>query len=194
MELWLTGLGIEVIWSRLCIPEDNGIVERSHRTMQSWTAPGYCRDVEHLQQSLDQNTTLQREVYPNRSGQTRLARYPQLLDCPRPYQAQQEPQLWSLSQAQRPLVGRQWLRKVSANGQISLYNRNYLVGRDYAKQSLWVRFDPETSEWICLNDEAKEVKRLPSLEINPEVIRHLLVHRPNALRPKPSPSPKSENL
>ncbi|MCA1992538.1 MAG: hypothetical protein LDL41_10970 [Coleofasciculus sp. S288] len=33
------GLGIEAVWSRPCYLQDNGIVERSHRVTQAWSAP-----------------------------------------------------------------------------------------------------------------------------------------------------------
>ncbi len=64
-ELWLVGLGIEVVWSRPRYPQDNGIVERSHRTTQSWSTPNTCRSIEQLQQSLDETVRLQRQFYPN---------------------------------------------------------------------------------------------------------------------------------
>jgi hypothetical protein len=194
IALWLAGLDIEVVWSRPGKPQDNGIVERAHRTMQSWTASPDCRNLQQLQQRLDHNSLIQRQDYPDRDGQTRLQRYPQLAENQRPYQAQQESQQWSLTLAQRPLHGQQWQRKVTTHGYISLYNRNYLVGRAYAHQSLWVGFDPETAEWVCRNDAAQEVKRLPSHEINATVIRQLLVHRPRALRNNQPPKTESGQL
>jgi hypothetical protein len=182
MELWLVGLGIAVVWSRPCRPQDNGKVERSHRTTQSWSAPLYCRNLDHLQESLDQVIQVQWRYYPNRAGQTRLQQYPQLLDCPRPYQASQEEEFWSLGLVHEHLAAQQWKRRVGKNGQISLYNRSYLIDRALAKQTLWIRFDPLTSDWVCSDETGVEVKRCKSLEINAEVIRHFRFHRPSSSR------------
>ncbi|MEO1401596.1 MAG: hypothetical protein AAFV72_10170 [Cyanobacteria bacterium J06635_1] len=179
-ELWLIGLGIEVVWSRPCRPQDNGIVERSHRTTQAWSAPAYCRDLEHLQYSLDEAARVQRQLYPTETGTTRLQRYPQLLACPRPYQINKEPQLWSLQRVYSFLAQGCWQRKVDASGRISLYNHNYTVGRALGGQMLWVRFEPTTGEWLYCNEKGVIVGRSQSLEINSTVIRQLRWHRSKA--------------
>ena len=179
-ELWLVGLGIQVVWSRPCRPQDNGVVERSHRTTQAWSAPAYCRNLAHLQQSLDEAARVQRQLYPTGDGSTRLQRYPQLLERPRPYQSTQEMQLWSLQQVYDYLAQGCWQRKVDASGRISLYNRNYTVGRTLAGQTLWVRFEPTTAEWLCCDAKGQQVGRCRSLEINSEVIRELRWHRSSA--------------
>lgn len=176
-ELWLVGLGIEVVWSRPHYPQDNGIVERSHRTTQSWSAPRDCHTMEQLQKSLDEAVRLQRQFYPNAQRITRLHRYPQLLECPRPYQTAQEDQLWSLQRVYHALALGAWPRKVDASGRISLYNRNYTVSRTYAGQTLWIRFHPTTAEWLCYDPKGQLVARCQSLEINPQVIRQLKCHR-----------------
>jgi len=176
-ELWLVGLGIEVVWSRPRHPQDNGIVERSHRTTQSWSAPNHCHTLEQLHQSVDEAVRLQRQFYPNRQGLTRLQRYPQLLECPRPYQTPQEDQLWSLQQVYHYLALGAWSRKVDASGRISLYNRNYTVSRAHAGQTLWIRFHPSTAHWLCYDTSGHLVGQCASLEINPEVIRQLKWHR-----------------
>lgn len=104
-----------MVWSRPCRPQDNGIVECSHRTTQSWSAPNQCHSIEQLQQSVDEAVRLQRQVYPNRQGLTRLQRYPQLLECPRPYQTAKEDQLWSLQLVYHHLALGAWARKVDAS-------------------------------------------------------------------------------
>lgn len=183
MELWLVGLGIEVVWSRPRRPQDNGKVERSHRTTQSWSAPLYCRNLEQLQHSLDEATQVQWRHYPDRTGLTRLQRHPQLLDCPRPFPIGQEDALWSLHLVHQHLAAQQWQRRVGKNGQISLYNHYYRIDRALAGQILWVRFEPATSEWVCSNEAGQEVQRCKSLEISSQVIRQFQFYRPSSARP-----------
>lgn len=176
-ELWLVGLGIEVVWSRPRRPQDNGIVERSHRVTQSWSAPQDCHTLEQLQQHLNASAHVQRQLYPNREGLTRWARYPQLGQPLRPYQAAQEDQVWSLERVHTYLAQKCWQRKVDASSRISLYNHNYTLQRQLKGQRLWIRFDPTSSSWTCWDDKGQHVAACPSLEIQPEVICQLQLHR-----------------
>jgi hypothetical protein len=179
-QLWLIGLGIEVVFSRVHHPQDNGKVERAHRTLQAWSAPTHCHDLAHLQHSLDCAIVLQRQFYPNRHGQSRWQRFPALSHCERPYQQNHEAQHWSLSCVCAFLQTQQWQRKVDRSGRISLYNHNYHVSRAYAKQQVWVRFDATTREWVFLNQAGDEVNRAPALEIDATTIRQLQPHRSTA--------------
>lgn len=176
-QLWLIGLGIEVLWSRPRHPQDNGKVERSHRVTQAWSAPGDCRTLEQLQYHLDQVVHIHQQHYPNRQGLTRLQRYPQLLQQAQPYDPATEDHCWSLARVHAYLAQGCWQRKVDASGRISLYNRNYTLHRRWKGQTLWIRFDPTISSWTCWDDKGKQVATCPSLEINAEVICHLDVHR-----------------
>lgn len=176
-QLWLVGLGIDVVFTRVRHPQDNGKVERAHRTLQAWSAPKHCRTLLHLQQSLDRSIVLQRQLYPDRHGQTRWQRFPTLSHPYRPYQREHEAQLWSLQRVYAFLQPQQWQRKVDSSGRISLYNHNYLVSRAYAKQQVWVRFDPTQAEWVILNQAGEEINRCPALEINPTTICQLRLHR-----------------
>lgn len=176
-ELWLVGLGIDIVWSRRHCPQDNGKVERSHRTTQAWSAPRSCQTLEQLQHSLDQAVRLQRECYPDRNGLTRWQRYPDLVGSGRPYQSQQESLCWSLQRVYHHLEQGCWQRQVDGNGTISLYNRNYTVGRALARQKVWVRFSQ--GEWVIFDVKGTEVTRLSAREINAQTIRELRFARPN---------------
>lgn len=191
-ELWLVGLGIEVVWSRPRCPQDNGIVERSHRTTQAWSAPMSCRTLAHLQQHLDEVARVQRQLYPTRTGLTRLQCFPHLLQSNRPYQSAQEEQLWSLQRVYDHLAQGCWSRKVDASGRVSLYNRNYTVSRPHAGQTVWVRFDPATGEWLWIDGNGQLLGRCPSLEITSHVIRQLHVHRSSARVRKSKDSPLTQ--
>jgi hypothetical protein len=184
-------LGIEVVWSRPRYPQDNGIVERSHRVTQAWSAPSYCLTLEQLQHHLDQVVWVQRQLYPNRQGLTRLDRYPQLMQPVRPYQSAQEDQLWSIVRVQAYLAQGCWRRKVDASGRISLYNHNYTLHRHLRGQVLWIRFDPTTSCWTCWDDKGQQVAACPALEIQPEVICQLKLHRSVAKSAKSTTSTKA---
>lgn len=191
-ELWLVGLGIAVVWSRPHYPQDNGKVERSHRTLQAGSAPSYCRTLQQLQQSLDQAIYLQRQLYPQPGGLTRWQQFPALAQPHRPYRMAQEAQFWSLQRVYHYLEQRQWQRKVDSSGRISLYNRNYPVSRSCAKQQVWVHFDASSAEWVVRDATGQEVGRCLALEINSATICQLQPHRSSA-KHRQSPQPTSSD-
>lgn len=188
-ELWLVGLGIQVVWSRVRRPQDNGIVERCHRTLQAWSTPGDCKNLEALQNHLDAAILLQREHYPDEVlGQTRIERFPQFTQVLRPYRS--EADQWSLALVHEHLAQGIWKRKVDKSGRISLYNHNYNLGRSFAGLTVWVRFDPQTAEWVCSDAKGNE-HRCASLEINATGIRQLRLNRSNAKKAE-TPTPEED--
>jgi hypothetical protein len=40
------------------------------------------------------------------------------------------------------------VRQVNRTGTVSVYNRNYYVGKAYAQQEVFVRFDPQQRCWL----------------------------------------------
>lgn len=176
-ELWLVGLGIHVVWSRRHCPQDNGKVERSHRTLQAWSAPYCCQTLEQLQQWLDRDVCIQRQHYPTRWGWTRGQHYPQLALARPSYCHEQEAQQWSLQRVYQHLEVGSWQRQVDRNGTISLYNRNYCVGRALAGHKVWVSFSQ--GNWVICNAKGTEVTRIVAREINADTIVQLQVARPH---------------
>src|SRR3954464_1033684 len=80
LALWLTGLGIEVIWNRPRTPKDNAKVERMQATTSRWTEVEQCYSCSELQTKLDRAATIQREQYQlRRLGQkSRKELYPDI--------------------------------------------------------------------------------------------------------------------
>lgn len=160
LVLWLSGLDIEVIHNRPYCPQDNGKVERAHGVVKGWIEPNTCTDFKTLQVRLNQAATLQHRLYPSCSHhRTRLETYPELAQPRRSYDAETEIETWHFSRALRRLAQHRWPRKVSQTGQISLYNRNYSVGRPYAEQIVIVRLDASSLEWIVENRQGEVIRR-----------------------------------
>lgn len=170
LALWLIGLGIHVVWNRPCHPQENGRVERSHGVLQQWVEPQTCPTVGALEERLEQASRRQREAYPSVEGRSRLAAYPSLASCPRPYDDTE----WDLARVCDFLSQGRWRRRVGKMGQISLYNHRYQAGRALASQI----------EWVLLNDRGEEVIRHLARELTVETIQSL-----NVMRRKP---PRSE--
>ena len=174
LTLWLSGLGIEVIHNRPYCPQQNGQVERAHGVVKSWIEPATCANLQTLQARLDQAATVQRTLYPSCPHQRpRDQYYPALAHGGRAYAPDTEAEQWHVAQALAHLAGHRWSRKVSQTGQISVYNRNYSVGRPYAGQMVTVHLDPSALTWVIENHSGQVIARLVCSGLDAHALRTL---------------------
>lgn len=173
LALWLVGLGIEVIWNHPYRPQENGVVERAHRTTKAWVEPSTCADFAHLQQRLERANYLQRVRYPYQDGQSRWHCFQALRLKGTPYPP--TPQGWQLSRVDALLAQGLWTRRVDCCGKISIYGRNYSIGGQYAHQSVLLRFDPDTRAWQVYDERGTCLKSMPTRELSQASIVGLTV-------------------
>jgi len=157
--LWLIGLDIHHHTIRPGKPTDNAGVERNHRTLMDYvvstealaSAAAFQR---HLAQGWHELTFDLPSAAPGCAGKPPIVAHPDLLQPPRPYQAGQEWALFDLQRVDHFLAKFTWQRKVTASGQVSLGGQHhyYSVGRAYAKQLVWVRFDPTDRHFVFFAD------------------------------------------
>jgi hypothetical protein len=188
--LWLIGLGVAVTWNPPRRPQDNGKVERTQGVTQQWVEPGRCADRTRLVGRLEWAVRIQREVYPAIGGRTRLEAYPALRQRRRPYARCDEETLWDLGRVAAFLSGGVWRRRVSRTGQISLYNRNYRVGRRHAGQEVSVRYEAAGGQWVLQDAQGQELARHAADQITRERIMdldvmHQRVHKKSGAPAKP---------
>jgi hypothetical protein len=185
--LWLIGVGIQMIWNRPRSPQENAKVERCNGLIGSWGDPATCADHAQWEARLGEIVVIQREQYvPRRLGQARRAAYP-ALTAPRREAPAAEP--FELERVKQYLAAGRWPRRVSKIGQITFYGKAHRVGRAWAGEQVWLRFDPRTSEWVVEAKEGKELIRHPAEQITTERICGLQVSHP---RP-PSRKKKRQN-
>lgn len=178
LALWLIGLDVGVIWNRPRRPEENGTVERTQGVTRQWVEPTRCPDRAHLPGRLDWAVRIQREAYPALGGRTRLEAHPALRRPRRPYARAEEEALWDLGRVEAILSGGVWRRRVSRTGQISLYNRNYRVGRGHAGQEVSVRYEAAGRQWVVQEARGRELARHAAEQITRERIISLeVMHR-----------------
>jgi transposase InsO family protein len=179
LALWLIGLGVNMIWNKPRCPQMNGVVERSQGVTQQWVEPQTLADSTRLQARLDWAVHIQRELYPAVAGRSRLAAFPALATPRRRYQIEIEDALWSLDQVDRFLTQGVWRRRVGRSGQISLYARDYWVGKHQTGQDVSVRFDPTDRHWVVCDHRGQELRRHRAEQLTRERIVGLKVaHRP----------------
>ena len=174
LSLWLRGLGIEVIWNRPAHPQENGWVERFHGLLATWGEPERCADWDAWTQSVAQVVQVQREAYPAVEARSRLAAHPELRQNPRRFPpADEEAPAWKLAPVLQLLAGGLWRRQVGKKGQITLYHRPFSVGSRRAGQTVFVRLDPDTREWVVRDRQGQEIRRHAARELTAERIQAL---------------------
>jgi transposase InsO family protein len=198
LELWLAGLGVEVRANPPRRPQDNGVVERSQGTGKRWAEPHQAASAAELQSNLDAMDRRQRESYPYHGRASRLAAHPGLehsgrsydesqeercwftlgtfngLNGSGSYDESQEERCWSLEKARDLLAGYVVPRRVDRSGMASVYNRNYYVGKTYAEQLVYVRYDPQQQLWLFQDGDGHQLNRQKASEINATNIRGLM--------------------
>jgi hypothetical protein len=163
-------------------PQDNGVVERSQGVGKRWCEPWTCGSSVELQERLEVMDRVQRERYPSVRGRSRLEAYPGLKHSGRPYDPAQEEASWDLRKVWE-LVGMHRVpRRVEGRGQVSMYNRPYSVGVAWARQIIWVGFDPLEGAWTFQDEQGHEIRRKDARELSRESVRKMEVtHRRNGI-------------
>jgi hypothetical protein len=153
LSLWWVGLGIEPQWIRRGLPEDNGSVERAHRTADERTLRGQrFAGADHLQQQLAADWhELNFECSSRARGchhQPPVVAHPELVQPRRAYRPEWEAKVFELARVDAYLASRSWVRTVSGRGQVSLGNHHYHVNFALQRQTVQIHFDPDRREFV----------------------------------------------
>jgi hypothetical protein len=181
LGLWLIGLGVDMIWNKPRCPQMSGVVERAQGVRRQWAEPRARDDPADLQARLDWAVSIQRERYPAVAGRSRLAARPALATPRRVYRPEQEEAVWCLGRVDEFLARGLWRRRVGRSGQISLYARDYWVGRRGVGRDVSVRFDPRDRRWVISDHRGQELRRHAAEQLTRE--------RVMGLRVSPEPTP-----
>jgi hypothetical protein len=176
LGLWLLGLGIELIYNPPRRPQQNGVVEKSQDTGQRWADPAQCASVAELQRSLDAMDQHQREGFPEPS-RSRSRLFPRLAHSGRAYRQADEATLWQEARLWQKLAEYAVIRQINARGLISVYGRNYYVGRRYAGQTAYVRFDAATGDWLFEQVAGPVIGRQPAQMSMEAILGRRVTHR-----------------
>lgn len=172
--LWLQGLDIAHLVIRPGRPTDNAEVERCHRTVTDYAIVGNeTADAQQLQRILDHAVDALAYELPSRAagcgGHPPVVAHPELLQPPRPFQAEHELACFDLQRVDAYLATFTWERKVGQTGQITIGGRHqrYSVGRAYTRQQILVRFDPADRHFVFYTaaDPETEIGRCPARDL-----------------------------
>ncbi len=177
LALWLLGIGVEVVCNPPSRPQDNGVVERSQGTAKRWAEPGTCADPQELHQRLQDMDYIQRAEYPSLQGRSRLEAFPQLQHSGRVYTVAWERKHWSLDAVAAHLAGYVVPRRVDKTGTVSIYHSNHYVGKLHQRKVIYVMLDPHRLEWIFADDQGRQLRTQPAVQICRQRIESLTVTR-----------------
>ena len=173
LALWLIGLGVKVLVNRPRQSTDNAIVERNHGVLAKWVEAKQASSLEAFARQLTWASKMQREVYPAIGGKSRLEAYPSLQKNERTYQAELEVELWQMERVEIFLARKLWARRVDKVGRISLFSSDYSVGRKYRGQTVQIRYDLQSHDWLIESEQGLLLKRYSCQEISHETIQNL---------------------
>jgi hypothetical protein len=175
LVLWLAGLGVEVRANPPRRPQDNGVVERSQGTGKRWAEPHRASSAEELQEAIDAMDRRQRQSYPYRGLESRMAAHRGLEHSGRAYDLALEPACWDMERVNELLTRFVAPRQVDRSGLVSVYNRNFYVGRIHANNVIFIQFDPQQRRWLFHDESNHLLNHHDAEEIDAARIRALTV-------------------
>ena len=173
LSLWILAKNIEVIFNRPRQPTDNAKVERMQRTTKNWAVIDQAKNIVDLEKRLNKAISIQREKFrvSRLQNQTRIEAYPSLLTKCRPYDSG----AFNMDKPYQRLAACSFVRKVSIQGQISLYGQAYSLPKKYKATFVHIRFDPKQIEWKIFDEHNKFIANTQAVNLMPENIRNLSV-------------------
>lgn len=161
LSLWLMSLGIRIIWNRPRRPQDNAKVERKQGVLGNWVEAHKAINQADLQARVDRQIYFHNHQYPVRRLQrrTRVETYPMLAQATcRPLGEDPE----KITPVLTFLAQKEWVRKVSAKGQIHLFDLRYQVGASRKYQQVRIRLDPKKNVWLICDSTGEQFCEIPA--------------------------------
>jgi transposase InsO family protein len=165
LHLWLLALGVQVRFTRKRCPTDHAIIERTHQTITAQALLGQAYPSHSaLWAGLDERRDVLNRHLPSRvlSHQSPLEAYPQAVHSGRFYRPEWEEELLSLEKVSTYLAQGRWFRSIRTNGCFDLGSYRYYLGNHFARRSVAIGFDPDTTALICQPEGSEETMQLPT--------------------------------
>ena len=104
-----------------------------------------------------------------------MATYPQLKSSRRSFDADWEAAHWKLKKVLDHLSEYVSARRVDRGGSVSIYNRNYYVGKHHRGEEIYVYLDPLDVSWVFSSPEGEQLRVHPAEQITEDRILGLIV-------------------
>lgn len=142
------------------MPTDNAKVERSQGVLGDWIEFEKCQDTFELQIQLWKQAEFHNYHFPIRrlNHKKRIEAFPSLPFTGRSW----DPGDFRLQRALDFLAEGSWERKVSTNGQVTIYGHRFSVGMKYKHQSVSIKLCPQKNEWTVFDQAGDLIKTVPA--------------------------------
>lgn len=173
LHLWLLALGVELVFSRLGRPTDQGMTERSHQLWAAQCLTGQSfADWQALYATLAQRRDFLNAHLPCASLAHRppLVAFPQATYSGRAYRPEWEADLLDLDRVGSYLAQGRWFRQTSQACTFSLGSCVYYIGRPWRAVPLVITFDPTDRHLVCSSAPDEVLARCPIQGITPELL------------------------
>lgn len=160
LALWLIGMGIKVVWNRPATPQDNAKVERAQGVMGKWTDFQNCKDTFDLQVKLWKEADFYNYHFPikRHRNKKRIEIFPQLEHTGKNW----NPNDFKLNRVLLFIAKGQWERKVSKNGQVSIFGKRFSIGSSYKHQIVSFKLKPNKNVWCVFDAKGQIIQEKPS--------------------------------
>ena len=151
LHLWLLGLGIDLVFTRVRRPTDHASVERTHQTMTSQALLGQTyTSPDGLWTGLDKRRAVLNQFLPIRalSRQAPLEAYPEAVFSGRAYRPEWEEALFDQERVYQYLAQGRWFR-YNNKGSVRLGTYDYYLDYHYDKQTMEITFDASQVAFVC---------------------------------------------
>lgn len=157
-HLWLIGLGIELCFTPKGKPQKQGIVEKSHQTIQTQVMAGKTyEDERSLILACQKRRQRLNYHIPSKatSNLPPLKADPEAQSSDRHYQPQHEKALFKLDLIYKYLREGKWFRRVASSKTIHLGGQVYYLSKAIPKTELEIFFDQEHRKFKCFNADGE---------------------------------------
>lgn len=156
LVLWLTGLGITIIFNKKHTPQQNGIVENHNGLTARWAEAHTKSSVHQLQQAIDWVKYHQLHEFPvaKLKGQTRIVAFPELAQNQTKYQST----TFDFTRVLNFLNLFHWIRIVDKTGCFLLFHQKISLGRNWARKAIAISFNPTTNLFTAYDENQSFIK------------------------------------
>lgn len=176
-HLWLIGLGIELCFTPKGKPQKQGIVEKSHQTIQTQVMAGKIYKDEHSLIRACQKRR-QRLNYHIPSKATNnlppLKVNPEARFSNRPYEPKQEKEMFQPDLIHKYLNKCRWFRRVASSKTIHLGGQVYYLSNAVPKTELEIAFELDQKKFKCFNADGELIAEVEPKGLSfKELAKHL---------------------
>jgi hypothetical protein len=169
LYLWLLGLGIDILFTPVGKPQKQGLVERSHRTLDAQLTPGIVLNTLDELFNFYQNRRQRLNEHISASATNNL---PPLVNRPdacmplKTYQPSKEAEIFDKTRIQSYLQDQTWFRLVAANKTFSMGGQLYHLPSAKPNSEIAITYNRLMDGFDCFDADGRLLDFCPAKKLN----------------------------